>query len=241
MKIETYIVEDSRLAREELARLCSEIGELEIVGQASDADTAISDIEDLQPDLLLLDIQLPGKDGFELLQELDHLPFVIFVTAYDEYAVKAFEVNALDYLTKPVNPDRLSESVNKVKEKIEKRAKENSAKNVLAEESRVFVKDGERCWFVRVGDIHLFESEGNYTKIYFGDQKPMIHKSLTYLEERLDEDLFFRVNRSQMVNLKKIGKVDPWFSNTIKITLDDGKEVEVSRRQTRQFRDKMSF
>ncbi|NBB76942.1 MAG: response regulator [Bacteroidetes bacterium] len=239
--METYIVEDSRLAREELARLCSEIDELEIVGQASDADTAISDIEELHPDLLLLDIQLPGKDGFELLQELDHLPFVIFVTAYDEYAVKAFEVNALDYLTKPVNPDRLSESVNKVKEKIEKRAKENSAKNVLAEESRVFVKDGERCWFVRVGDIHLFESEGNYTKIHFGDQKPMIHKSLTYLEERLDEDLFFRVNRSQMVNLKKIGKVDPWFSNTIKITLDDGKEVEVSRRQTRQFRDKMSF
>jgi two-component system LytT family response regulator len=103
------------------------------------------------------------------------------------------------------------------------------------------VKDGEKCWFVRVGDINLFESEGNYTKIHFKDEKPLIHKSLTYLEERLDDDLFFRVNRSQMINLKKIGKVDPWFSNTIKITLSNGREVEVSRRQTRQFRDKMSF
>lgn len=241
MKIETYIVEDSRLAREELERLCKEIDMLEIVGRSSDADTALPQIEELKPQLLLLDIQLPGNNGFELLEQLDHVPFVIFITAYDEYAVKAFEVNALDYLTKPVNPARLRESVQKIKEKIHERKEDDTTKHVLTEESRVFVKDGEKCWFVRVGDINLFESEGNYTKIHFKDEKPLIHKSLTYLEERLDDDLFFRVNRSQMINLKKIGKVDPWFSNTIKITLSNGREVEVSRRQTRQFRDKMSF
>jgi two-component system LytT family response regulator len=241
MKIETYIVEDSRLAREELERLCKEIDMLEIVGRSSDADMALPQIEELKPQLLLLDIQLPGNNGFELLEQLDHVPFVIFITAYDEYAVKAFEVNALDYLTKPVNPARLRESVQKIKEKIHERKEDDTTKHVLTEESRVFVKDGEKCWFVRVGDINLFESEGNYTKIHFKDEKPLIHKSLTYLEERLDDDLFFRVNRSQMINLKKIGKVDPWFSNTIKITLSNGREVEVSRRQTRQFRDKMSF
>jgi two-component system LytT family response regulator len=236
--MKTYIIDDSRLARNEVRRLLEKIKDLEIVGEAQNVDEALQGIRSLSPDLLILDVQMPGKDGFDLLNELDQVPQVIFVTAYDEYAVKAFEVNALDYLTKPVDLNRLQTAVDKAKKQHEQLT---HSKGRLSADSRVFVKDGERCWFVRVGDIYLFEADGNYTQIKFDEGAPRINKSLTYLEDRLDPEHFFRVNRSQIINLKKITSVDPWFSKSIKITLNDGTEVEASRRQTQQFRDLMSF
>lgn len=232
------IVDDSRLARAELRRLLEAFEFVTIVGEAATANQAADIIERSETDLVLLDIQMPDKNGFQLLEELDSVPHVVFVTAYDEYAVRAFEVNALDYLTKPVNPKRLEEALLKVKNS---RLEVPGDDELLQEESRVFVKDGERCWFVRVGDIDLIESNGNYAKVYFDDVHPMIHKSLNYLENRLSPDLFFRANRSQMINLKRIEKVDPWFGQAIKIELANGASVEVSRRRSREFREKLSF
>lgn len=238
----TYVVDDSRLARNELIRLCESIEMIEIVGQASNADDALAEIPKCTPDLLLLDIQMPEMDGFELLERLDSVPQVIFVTAYNEYAVRAFEVNALDYLTKPVNATRLSRAVSKAAANMDEIVSHSTeTKEALTGDDRVFVKDGERCWFVPVGDIFLLESEGNYTKIHFDDERPLIHKTLTYLENRLDATHFFRANRSQIINLKRIKTVDPWFGNRLKVTLFEGPEVEISRRQTQEFRELMSF
>lgn len=236
--LKVCIVDDSRLARAELRRLLKEFEFVTVIGEAANADQAVEVIKSNETDLILLDIQMPEKDGFQLLQELDSVPQVVFVTAYDEYAVRAFEVNALDYLTKPVNSKRLEEALLKVKNSL---VDIPTNEELLLEDSRVFVKDGERCWFVRVGDIFLMESNGNYAKVYFDDERPMIHKSLNYLENRLDPDLFFRANRSQLINLKQIRQMDPWFGQSIKIGLQNGAVVEVSRRQSKIFREKMSF
>jgi len=232
------IIDDSRLARAEMRRLLAGIDKINITGEAANADQALEVIQRTEPELLFLDIQMPGKDGFQLLEELDSVPYVVFVTAYNEYAVKAFEVNALDYLTKPVHPARLNEALLKVRNS---RLNFPQSDDLLQEDSRVFVKDGERCWFVRVGDIFLIESSGNYAKIHFNDVHPMIHKSLNYLENRLNPELFFRANRSQIINLKRIERVDPWFGQTIKIELVNGTSVEVSRRRSQEFREKLSF
>lgn len=242
MEMNVFIVDDSRLARNELHRIIETVPGYNVIGEAENADKAIAEIMELSPDILLLDIQMPGKDGFELLESLDEVPHVIFVTAYNEYAVKAFEVNALDYLTKPVDSGRLIKALHKASAVITSEADSGKKeREIMTEDSRVFVKDGEQCWFVRLGDISLFEADGNYTQIFFSDDKPRINKSLTYLEERLDSSVFFRANRSQMINLKHIKQVDPWFSKSIKITLENGKEIELSRRQTQLFKEIMSF
>ncbi|MEO1588647.1 MAG: LytTR family DNA-binding domain-containing protein [Bacteroidota bacterium] len=193
-----------------------------------------------KPDLLFLDIQMPGKNGFELLEMLDEVPLVIFTTAYDEFALQAFEYNALDYLQKPIKDERLQKALNKIKEQVQIMSSQEERK-VLDEDSQVFVKEGEKCWFVSLRKVRLFEIVDNYTRIYFEDQKPMIPKTLNYMEKRLDPSVFFRANRQQIINLKWIQHVEPWFSGTLKIALKDGTEVEVSRRQTARFKELMSF
>jgi len=187
---------------------------------------------------------MPGKTGFDLLQELDHSPYVIFTTAYDEYAVKAFEVNALDYLLKPIDPKRLADAIHKVGELVQKEkqaVQEAAQKGKLTEEDQVFVKDGERCWFVKLGDIRLFESVGNYAKVFFGNNKPLILKSLNALEERLDEKVFFRANRKHIVNLRLVDKVENYFNGGLLLELKGGDKIEVSRRQTVKFKEMMSL
>lgn len=232
------IVDDTRLARKELRMLLEDVPELQVVGEAENADTAMELISEKRPDLLFLDIQMPGKTGFELLEALDEVPQVIFTTAYDEFAVKAFEYNALDYLKKPVTRERLELALQKIEESP---APPQEGSKLLSEENRVFVKDGEKCWFVPLKEIRLFEIEDSYTRIYFGQEKPMIPKTLNYMESRLDPDVFFRANRQQIVNLKWIEKIEPWFSGTIRLYMKDGTEVEVSRRQTARFKELMSF
>jgi two-component system LytT family response regulator len=159
---------------------------------------------------------MPGKTGFDMLSELDRSPHVIFTTAYDEYALKAFEVNALDYLLKPVEPKRLADALHKLDQAEEKDSLAGITPTVnrgtLGEADQVFVKDGERCWFVKLSDIRLFESVGNYAKVFFGPNKPLILKSLNALEERLDDKVFFRANRKHIVNLRMIEKVEPYFN-----------------------------
>jgi two-component system LytT family response regulator len=243
--IKAVIIDDERLARNELKKLLVDFPEIEVVAEAANANEGMEKIDAFEPELIFLDIQMPGKTGFDMLAELDRAPNVIFTTAYDEYALKAFEVNALDYLLKPVEPKRLADAIQKFHHHEEKDEPHiqpsNGNRSVLQESDQVFVKDGERCWFVRLMDIRLFESVGNYAKVYFGANKPLILKSLNALEERLDEKIFFRANRKHIVNLRLIEKVEPYFNGGLLLELKGGEKIEVSRRQTVKFKEMMSL
>jgi two-component system LytT family response regulator len=240
MKIRAVIVEDSRLARNELKELINQHDDLLIVGEAENVDAGVELIQNERPDLLFLDINMPEKDGFELLEMLDEVPITVFTTAYDEYAIKSFEYNALDYLLKPVSAKRFDQALEKVRVKLDESRNTHKAKK-LTENSQIFIKDGEACWLVKIGEISLFEIVGNYTRVFFGDQKPMLYKSLNQVEEKLPEDCFFRANRQQIVNTNYVADVVPWFNGKLKLTLQNGEEVEVSRRQSYIFKDKMSL
>jgi two-component system, LytTR family, response regulator len=239
------VIDDERLARKELITLLNQLETVEVVGEAVNVDDAKEKIEQLQPDVIFLDIQMPEKTGFDLLEELDIVPHVIFTTAYDEYALKAFQVNALDYLLKPVEPKRLEEAINRLVGKIEgySRNQEVGSPNdkKLTLEDQVFVKDGDRCWFVRLSNVRLFESDGNYIKVYFDNFKPMIHKSLNALDERLDEKSFFRASRKHIINLGWVEGIEPWFNGGLVVTLRGGDRIEVSRRQAARFKEMMSL
>ena len=237
------MVDDERLARKELSNLLAEHEEIEVIGEAVNADDAKEQIEKLRPDLIFLDIQMPEKTGFDLLEELDYVPKVVFTTAYDEYALKAFEVNALDYLLKPVQPERLKEALNKLgkDQSEEKSAPQEEEPRKLGLNDQVFVKDGDRCWFVSLSKVRLFESDGNYIKVYFDNNRPMIHKSLNALDERLDDRTFFRASRKHIVNLNWVETIEPWFNGGLMVKLKGGDQVEVSRRQAAKFKDKMSL
>lgn len=245
MKRKALIVDDERLARNELKKLLLEFQEIDIIGEATNADEAIKMIEELNPDVIFLDIQMPGKTGFDMLQELEKVPIVIFTTAHDEFALKAFEFNALDYLMKPIEPQRLSDAIQKLlgaEDREELLSVEPlGQRNTLGEDDQVFVKDGEKCWFVKLGDIRLFESVGNYARVFFGGNKPLILKSLNSLEERLDQRIFFRANRKHIVNLRMIEKVEPFFNGGLLLEIKGGEKIEVSRRQTVKFKEMMSL
>ena len=237
------IIDDERLARKELKSLLKDYHEIEIVDECASPEEAIKSIEKHNPDLLFLDIQMPEKTGFDLLQELDKSPKVVFVTAFDEYAVKAFEVNALDYLMKPVDPDRLKETMVKVLyEDIEdEELYDVPDRGILSSNDQIFIKDGEKCWFIHLKDVRMFESEGNYVRIYFETFKPLVLKSLNGLEERLDQKLFFRANRKYIINLKWVSHIENWFNGGLQVVLKDGEKVEISRRQAVKFKALMSL
>jgi two-component system, LytTR family, response regulator len=240
--MKALIIDDERLARNELKRLLEAYPKINVVGEAVNAEDALDKIEQLSPDLLFLDIQMPGKNGFELLSSIEgNVPDVIFTTAYDEYALKAFEFNALDYLLKPIDTHRLAEAIHKVEDyqKTETERKENV--KMLTEHDQVFVKDGEKCWFVKLSRIRLFESMGNYVRLHFDDQKPLILKSLNALDERLDPHTFFRANRKHIINLQWIEKIEPWFSGGLQVTLKGGDKIEISRRQAIRFKELLSL
>ena len=178
-----------------------------------------------------------------LLAEIEKSPRVIFTTAYDEFALKAFEVNALDYLLKPIDPKRLTDAIQKLQSEIalEQASLLGVNRGPLTEVDQVFVKDGERCWFVKLAEIRLFESVGNYAKVYFSSNKPLILKSLNALEERLDDRVFFRANRKHIINLHWIEKIEPYFNGGLLVELKGGEKIEISRRQTVKFKEMMSF
>jgi two-component system LytT family response regulator len=241
------VVDDERLARKELINLLSTHENVEIIGEAINVDDAREKINSLQPDVVFLDIQMPEKTGFDLLEELDHVPHVIFTTAYDEYAIKAFQVNALDYLLKPIEPERLSEALSRLQKKLGDESKEegnnpeHTNNKKLTLNDQVFVKDGDRCWFVKLANVKLFESDGNYIKVYFENFKPMIHKSLNALDERLDEKSFFRASRKHIINLSWVDSIETWFNGGLVVTLKSGEKIEVSRRQASRFKEMMSL
>jgi two-component system LytT family response regulator len=245
--MKTLLIDDERLARSELRRLLAAFPEIEIVGEAANAKQAREQLVALTPDLLFLDVQMPGETGMGLLESLEApVPHVIFTTAYDEFAVKAFELNALDYLLKPVDPARLVLAMARLRERIAAPAGETppakaAVRDHLAAEDKVFVREGDRCWFVELRSIRLLESEGNYTRVHFESAQPQLFRSLNAMEERLDPKFFFRANRRQIINLAWIDKIEPWFSGGLLVHLKGGAKVELSRRQAQEFRDKMSL
>lgn len=230
-----YIVDDESLAIQELETLLKPYPKLEIIGKSDRVQKAIEDINNLKPELIFLDINMPGMDGFELLSKLDEVPEVIFVTAYDEYAIKAFEVNALDYILKPINPERLKDAIAKVEKKLKDNA--SNSQDKLGLEKKIFIKDGEKCYFVPVKDIFLIESEGNYVKVFFENKKPLLHKSLTYMDSRLPEDIFFRANRQFIINLNYIKNIEPYFNSTLLVEMQNGQKIDLSQRQSVKFRE----
>ena len=251
------IVEDSRLARLELRELLKLHPEIEIIDEAKNIEIAQEKIESLQPDLIFLDINMPNGSGFELLERLIECPFVIFTTAYGEFALKAFEVNALDYLVKPIHPQRLANAVEKLKLRILETTQSNpntqnrESTNKLTDknqtelpvpiEHKIFVKDGEQCWLIDVAKIRYFESCGNYAKIYFETHKPMIYKSLNLIEQRLNPNIFIRTNRQFIVNTHFIRAIETSGNSGLVLTMEDGKDIDVSRRHTNTFKHLLSL
>jgi two-component system, LytTR family, response regulator len=240
MNTKVLIIDDERLARAEAKKLVAEHTDWQILEAATFAE-GVEMVNEHKPNLLLLDIQLDAKKtGFDVLQEIEFMPKVIFCTAFDEHAIKAFEHNALDYVLKPIDPKRFEEALQKYKASIVVED-ENKRKNILTEDDQVFVKDGEKCWFVTLSDVRLFESVGNYAKVYFGENKPLILKSLNALEERLDDKTFFRANRKHIINLRWVKNIEPFFNGGLIVSLKGGEQIEVSRRQAVKFKDMMSL
>lgn len=234
MQKSVFLVDDEQLALQELKLMLEPYDQLKVIGMSDRVDEAIKKCNELKPDLIFLDINMPGKDGFQFLESLDEVNQVIFVTAYDQFAIKAFEINALDYLLKPLNPNRLKEAIQRFLTNFSENSDRNSK---LSPEKKIFIKDGESCHFVPISKIFLLESVGNYVRVFYEDQKPLLHKSLSYLESRLPEDLFFRGNRQHMFNLDFIQKIEPYFNSTLLIKLNSGHEIELSQRQSVKFRD----
>lgn len=240
------IIDDERLAREELKSMLAEFHTITVIDEAKNPVEGIEKIKELKPDLIFLDIQMPGMNGFEMLQKLDEIPKVIFVTAYDEFALKAFEVNALDYILKPVDPDRLKDAIQKTQlpdEEFSTKLSVEPERNntVLRSGDKIFIKDGEKCWFIDIAEIRMFESDGNYVKVYFDRFRPLILRSLNSLEDRLDPKTFFRANRKFIINMNWISGIENWFNGGLQVALKDGEKVEISRRQAIKFKELMSL
>jgi two-component system, LytTR family, response regulator len=233
------VIDDERLARNELKRLLQAHPEIQVVGEAAGVDDALTLIASVEPDLIFLDVQMPGGNGFELINRLSsHTPRVIFTTAFERFALRAFEVNALDYLLKPIAPDRLAQALARL---AQAEADDAPRGRPLALQDQVLLRDGQRCWFVRVEDIRLLEAAGNYTYVHFGRERPLISRSLSALEARLPLEAFFRISRRQLLNLRYIEKVEPWFGGGLKVKLSTGEECEISRRASRQFRQRLAL
>lgn len=238
--MKAIIIDDERLARQELKLLLAEHKDIEVIAECANATEAKEKVAQLKPDVVFLDIQMPGKNGLELAQELSPVPEIIFITAHDEFALRAFEVNALDYLLKPVQPERLAETIKKLFSKDSDQAPEDF-RTILTDDDQVFLKDGERCWFVKLSNVRLFESEGNYVRVYFETHKPLILRSLNNLEARLSVSSFFRASRKHIVNLHWIENIEPWFNGGLMIKLRGGEQIEISRRQSVKLKDMMSL
>ena len=241
-KIKVILVDDERLARQELKYLLQEYSDIQIIDEAENVDEALEKIHRLQPDLIFLDIEMPEKNGFDLLSELEYVPKVIFVTAYNQYAIQAFESEAMDYLLKPMKSERLARTIEKVRADIHQhRITEAVSEGRFPATKRIFLKDGEKCYFVSLKEIYMIESVGNYCRFHFGTDRPMIHRSLNKIQERLDPHIFFRANRQQIINTEYISNIESYYKGGMKINLNNGIELEISTRNSVAFKEMMGM
>ncbi|HIP37635.1 MAG TPA: response regulator transcription factor [Crocinitomix sp.] len=238
--MKTIIVDDERLAREELKLMLSKYPQIEIIGEYKNTVEAEKALKTLDVELMFIDIQMPGETGLEFLERIDNIPRTIFVTAYDEHAIKAFELKAYDYILKPIGEKRLEEVIKKLEEETKIPESVKTAET-LKSGDRIFIKDGDKVWFIKVENIRFFESDGNYVKVYFDDCHPLILRSLNSLNERLDGKLFFRANRKYLINLEQISMIDTWFNGGLQVEMSCGTKIEISRRQAIKFKDLFSI
>jgi len=229
-KFTVIIIDDERLAREEVKRSLAGYPEFEIAGEAKNYDEAKKQIDALKPELIFLDIQMPGRSGFDLLESLNEVPQVVFTTAFNEYAVKAFDIEALDYLVKPLRNERFAITIERIRKKLLK------TENHDASEKQVFIKDGNKCFFVQLKDVYLIESADNYARLYFNNRKALIKRSLIQLEETLDNSIFFRISRNQIINTKFISQINNLEKGKLRVRLHKGEPLEVSLRQSVLFK-----
>lgn len=246
--MKAIIVEDSRLAREGLVRMLKDFPAMKVVAQADHPSTALKLIQDLHPDVIFLDIHMPGESGFDLLEKLDYTPRIIFTTAYTDYAIRSFDYNTVDYLLKPISQERLRQAINKLSNNTEEtesnkdqRDQSLEKKEILDIHSKIFIKDGERCFLIGLDSIAYIESSKNYVQVFFGNKKAYIKKSLNSIEERLPKKYFFRANRQHIVNLQAISTIEEAMSEGYKITLIDGKVLEISRRNASELKELLSL
>jgi two-component system LytT family response regulator len=242
--IKTIIIDDERLAREELKSLLADFIEIDIIDEAQNGEEGIEKILQHQPDLIFLDVSMPGMTGFEMLKQLEDVPQVVFITAYDEHALKAFELQAIDYILKPIDHERLYQSIKRISaENVEIDSLDHSTRSnkLLEPNDKVFIKDGEKCWFIELNRIRMLESDGNYVKVYFDQFRPMVLRSLNNFEARLNPEHFFRANRKFMINLNHVIAIETWFNGGLKVELSKGEKVEISRRQAIRFKEVFSI
>jgi two-component system LytT family response regulator len=245
--MKAIIVDDEPPARRELKRLLAEFHWIEVIAEAGNIEQAASLIEVMAPALIFLDIQMPGGSGFELLARLEFVPKVIFTTAHDEHAIRAFEVNALDYLLKPIDPQRLAAALSRVgPDKSSPDSAPSAARDATPDDlhsgilEQLFIRDGQRCWFVPTREVRLFSAEGNYVRLSWGNAHPVLGRALAALEPRLDPSQFFRANRHEIINMDFIESVELGINGRLHVQLKEGPEVEISRRQTRLFKARTS-
>ncbi|ABD82988.1 LytR/AlgR family response regulator transcription factor [Saccharophagus degradans] len=249
--MKAYVVEDSRLARKELTDLLAEHTELNLVGDSGRADEAIEQINKLRPQLVFMDINMPGKDGFQVLEALDYSPRIIFVTAYADYAIKSFDYDTVDYLLKPISAERLQKALDKLQREPTQQADREAEPNYtdtpvdttaqLEEKSRIFIKDGDQCHLVELAKIIRFESCGNYTQVYFDSKKAFVYRALSKIEERLPDLTFFRASRQHIVNLEFVTDIQPWVNGGYQLTLKNGEQIAVSRRHATRLKEILSL
>jgi two-component system LytT family response regulator len=229
--MKALVVDDEPLARRELRRLLGAFPTVQVIGEAANIDEARARIEELSPDVVFLDIQMPGGTGFDVLAQLERVPRIVFTTAFDQYAVKAFDVNALDYLLKPIEPERLAATLLKIQA-----AAASGATAPDGPLEQLFIRDGPRCWFVPLREVSVFCAEGNFVRLFWGKERPLLSRSLAALEQKLDARRFFRANRAQIINLDFIQQVETGEGGRLHVQLRNGPEIEISRRQAREFR-----
>lgn len=242
--LRVLVVDDELLARERLRRMLAEIGMVEIIGESQDGVQAVEMIETLSPDLVFLDIQMPGLDGFGVVEALDDPPPIIFVTAYDQYAIRAFEAHALDYLLKPFSRERLKKALHRAQETLVEENDLATRFSPLLESlaaqgrylNRLAVRDREGIRVLDVGEVDWIGVEGSKVMVHVGDHAYPVRRTLADLEARLDPAAFFRAHRSAIVNLDRVKKVVPWFKGSHKLQLTTGAEVDLSRVQARALR-----
>lgn len=241
-KIKAILVDDEKLARQELKHLLQEFPDVQVIDEAENVDEALEKIHRLRPDLIFLDIEMPEKNGFDLLEELEFVPKIVFVTAYNQYAIQAFETDAMDYILKPTKGDRLAKTIDKVRSEIhQEKIKDLLNDGKLSTQKRIFLKDGEKCYYVRLADVYMIESVGNYCRFHFDNHRPMIHRSLNKIQERLDPTIFFRANRQQIINTEYIQDIESYYKGGMKIVLNNGIELEISTRNSVTFKEMMGI
>ncbi len=250
--IRTLIVDDEPLARERVRSLAADQPGLEVVGEASDGNQAVEAILGLQPDLVFLDVQMPGRTGFEVIQEVgaDRMPAVVFVTAYDQYALKAFEVHAVDYLLKPFDRERFEAAVDRARKHFEA-ADGGALKTQLmqlvrdlqpaapAKQDRLVVKSGGRLFFLRTDEIDWIEAAGNYVRIHVGKDAHLLRETMNSIEGRLDQKMFLRIHRSRMVNMERVKELHPWFNGDYAVILRDGTKLMLSRGYRERLQERL--